>query len=353
MPKIELATSSGPIQFNYTISTPTLTSSASIDGRFPSIVFLHGEYIPQELFEAQFSDPLLRKQFNLIGLDLRAYGQTDNLASEDYTPAVAADDLYVFLNTLQVPTVHVLAVSIGCHVALELALAHPESVASLTLYSMPPPQEPPEVLAGRQEVFDFWNDAGEHEGGSIQEEADLDDELVTSLVRGIEMMLFGERSNALTGAIIGHALVLAKTIWAGSPEALSSSHVVLIDWFAKRRIFDVATLSKLKCPVSVIHGEEDIAYPLHAAQVFVAALQDARVDVEFHRVSAPHFGNVTDPDLINPILCDTVLSVVGEKTPVRATPAKVITDRHLMHSPFVKTLAMYGYSVSDDDSDSS
>ncbi|KAG6854423.1 hypothetical protein C0991_006966 [Blastosporella zonata] len=201
MPQIELNTPSGvSVDINYHISTPTSSSTTLVDQELPCVLFIHAEYLPHEGFEAQFSDPLLRKRFNLISLDLRGYGHTTTLAQADYTPAVAADDIYHFLHALNVSAIHVFGISIGCHVAIELAIAHPEFVSSLTLCTMPPGQEadPPEIMAGRNEVYEFWQDSGDHQGDSTTEVTeDMDEDLITNLVRGIQLMLFGESTVAL------------------------------------------------------------------------------------------------------------------------------------------------------------
>ncbi|KAG6854422.1 hypothetical protein C0991_006965 [Blastosporella zonata] len=348
MPQIELNVSSATLNLNYTISTPTSSSTTTVDYNLPCILFIHGEYLSHEVFEAQFSDPLLRKRFNLISLDLRGYGHTTTLAQADYTPAVAADDIYHFLNEFKIPRVHLFGVSIGCHIALELSLVHPEVVSSLTLCTMPSLQEPPEILAGRQEVFDFWSDSGEHQGDSTTEVTTaLDEDQIRNLVRGIQLLLFGESTNPLAVALIGYGTTLAKTVWAGSPDALASAYIVLICWYARRRIFDVETLSQLKCPISVIHCEEDIAYTLDDSEEFVALLRDAKLEVDFHQVPGPHFGHVTNPELVNPIICERVLSVAAPDTPLPIAKLNG-SRRQLLDTPFKKDLMQHGYRADDD-----
>jgi hypothetical protein len=78
----------------------------------PCVLFLHGEYVAQDIFECkyqlvpsvpsscplgQFSDPRLREHLNLIAVDMRKFGCTDGLVTKGYTPAVAADDVYKFM----------------------------------------------------------------------------------------------------------------------------------------------------------------------------------------------------------------------------------------------------------------
>lgn len=116
MPHLDLATPTGPVDWHYNISTPTLAFSPAIIPELPCVLFLHGSYgaTGQDIFErkticsqrsiilhpplAQFSDPRLREHLNLIGVDMRAYGGTRGAVTrEDYTPAVAADDVHRFM----------------------------------------------------------------------------------------------------------------------------------------------------------------------------------------------------------------------------------------------------------------
>ena len=51
-------------------------------------------------FIAQFSDPQLREQFNLVAIDQRSYGDTTgpvDLADKGYTPKTAAHDAFMFI----------------------------------------------------------------------------------------------------------------------------------------------------------------------------------------------------------------------------------------------------------------
>ncbi|KAG6810568.1 hypothetical protein H0H92_011324 [Tricholoma furcatifolium] len=211
--------------------------------------------------------------------------------------------------------------------------------------------QPPEVLAGRKEVFEFWGDAGGHEHG--HDDKKLDDELVATMLRGIHLMMYGDTTESLPTAVLAHTLSIAKKVWTGSTEATASPNVVLIDWFAQQcRVFDVATLSKIKCPVSVIHCEEDITYALHESEEFAAKLRDGNVDSDFYRVAAPHFGHITSPELINPILCARVQSVVAPQAPV-PTSGTNETKPRLLDTPFTETLMQFGYRSDDSDQDSS
>lgn len=112
MPHLKVQTSSGPINFNYTISTPTCSSATTIQKDIPTIIFLHPVYIAQVIYHrmwhcpgrlpssqlliAQFVDLRLRR-FNLIALDSRGHGETIGDVPATYRRATAADDVYQFM----------------------------------------------------------------------------------------------------------------------------------------------------------------------------------------------------------------------------------------------------------------
>ncbi|KAF5383270.1 hypothetical protein D9615_005060 [Tricholomella constricta] len=356
MPNLSLSTPTGDINLHYHIATPISPSSPDIVANLPSIIFIHGEYACQEVFEAQFSDPRLRNRFNLISIDLRGCGASGGVVSKSHTPAIAANDLHLFLEKLKIPGVHVFSLSIGGHVALEWAHAHPEDVLSLTLCSPLSPEEPEDVKAGRLEVFDFWHDSSAHEGGTPDCEADLDEELISPMVRGCQQMMFSEHANPLTEAVTMTALTHASINWAGSPEILVSCRTICIDWFIERKVFNVEFYAKIKCPITIIHCEEDIGYPLRYAQEFEALLREAgHTEVLLCQVPGPHFANVVYPQLINPILSDRVLSVA---TPNAGDREEALSEgsegghNALLTTPFKEALAQYGYHSDSDEWDS-
>jgi pimeloyl-ACP methyl ester carboxylesterase len=52
-----------------------------------------------------------------------------------------------------------MGVSMGSCIALQMAIFAPERVLSICMFSPLPLIEPPEVMAGRQEIWDYWMEA--------------------------------------------------------------------------------------------------------------------------------------------------------------------------------------------------
>jgi pimeloyl-ACP methyl ester carboxylesterase len=71
--------------------------------------------------------------FDLVSFDYRGLGDSER-GNGTINVATLAEDAHALLESLSIPRAHVLGWSLGSVVAQELALSHPEQVASLVLY---------------------------------------------------------------------------------------------------------------------------------------------------------------------------------------------------------------------------
>lgn len=100
----------------------------------PIVVFVHGLVADNMSgFYYTLANPAARAGADVILYDLRGHGETERPPS-GYSLADAVGDLASLLDAMGVPIpVHVVGNSFGGTVALALAIAHPERVASLCL----------------------------------------------------------------------------------------------------------------------------------------------------------------------------------------------------------------------------
>ena len=77
-------------------------------------------------------------------MDYRDTGDSDSV-SEPYTIADLADDGAFFLSALEVQRAHVVGISLGGSVALQMVLRHPERVEKLVLVSASATYIPPSI----------------------------------------------------------------------------------------------------------------------------------------------------------------------------------------------------------------
>src|SRR4029078_8257660 len=99
----------------------------SIAGNGAPLVLLHAGIAHRTMWEDVM--PMLAGRFRVIACDLRGFGETP-LPDR---PFVYASDVAAMLDELEVARAHVIGVSMGGHVALDLVLARPDLVARLVL----------------------------------------------------------------------------------------------------------------------------------------------------------------------------------------------------------------------------
>jgi pimeloyl-ACP methyl ester carboxylesterase len=113
-----------------------------VEGQGPPLLLLEG--LGYGLWMWYRQRPALRAHFTLVLPDHRGVGRSDK-PDEPYTIGILAEDALAVLDAAGVGRTHVLGVSMGGMVALDLALRHPERVDRLVLVSTTPggPQAEP------------------------------------------------------------------------------------------------------------------------------------------------------------------------------------------------------------------
>ncbi|TFK38041.1 Alpha/Beta hydrolase protein [Crucibulum laeve] len=333
MPYIKVKTTSGLVNFHYTISTPTCTSAQAINPSLPTIIFLHPVYIPQAIFQPQFSDPKLRR-FNLIAIDSRCHGETTGSVPSTFRRLEAAEDLLKFMEALRLPPCHLFGMSMGACIALQAAVSHPQRILSCCMVSPLPLVEPVDVAEGRQEIYDCYVAA-------FKDPEALDEVAILDSVCGAVQLGFSGQDSKLIAALVKHALPQVLKQW--TPDRFDEVHTVAVKFFCDRHPHPRSSLEKVVSPIRLIHCGGDIAYPFNYAEELQQALEDAGVDVELSQVAeAPHFGSVTHSIEINAILHDFVLEQT--KSPIPPAQPEVT-------SPFESALVEAGWRQDDDSSD--
>lgn len=93
------------------------------------VVMIHGALGSSRVFADVI--PLLKAWARVIAPDLRGMGQSGRTAS---MPSTAwTDDLGWLLDTLEIPSIHLVGSSLGARIAMRFTLLHPDRVSSLTL----------------------------------------------------------------------------------------------------------------------------------------------------------------------------------------------------------------------------
>jgi len=93
------------------------------------VLLVHG--FPETWWAFRQLIPLLAARHRVYAVDLRGFGDS-GVADENYSSAVAAEDLHALIGQLSVGAVHVVGQDVSGGVIYRLAATHPENVISLT-----------------------------------------------------------------------------------------------------------------------------------------------------------------------------------------------------------------------------
>ncbi len=93
------------------------------------VLLIHG--FPETWWAFRKLIPLLTGRHRVYAVDLRGFGDSD-VADENYSSAVAAEDLHALIEHLAVGAMHVVGQDLGGGVIHRLAAGHPEDALSLT-----------------------------------------------------------------------------------------------------------------------------------------------------------------------------------------------------------------------------
>lgn len=96
-------------------------------GSGPPLLLIHAGIVDRRMWDEVM--PELAERFRVIRFDLRGYGETPLPSG----PFVYTADAAELLRALEVGRAHVIGVSMGGHVALDLAIAHPELLDRLVV----------------------------------------------------------------------------------------------------------------------------------------------------------------------------------------------------------------------------
>ncbi|KAJ7214670.1 hypothetical protein B0H12DRAFT_1242132 [Mycena haematopus] len=336
MPDLLLNTPTGPVQFNYVISTPTQASAPRIDPALPTVLFLHPVYLGKIIYHLQFADRNLRR-FNLVALDLRCHARTIGKAGKGYGRETAARDVALFM--VFNPSDSTISFIRNVHGRLHCAsdgVLFPSCVLSIFVVSSLPLTEPPDVGEGRQEIYDYWA-----EGARCGETME-DGSMMADAISGCLQLSVNSQPTPIFNAILRVSSAFMISQWG--VNSLDDFHAVSVDFFTLREAYTVDAMRNITCPVRLVHCGADIAYNLSTTNQVADHLRTAGVSVEVVQVpNAPHFGATTHPTEINAEFAKFMLSLCPDPPPPIPKQVK---------SPFTDQLIAVGWdSDSDEESD--
>lgn len=212
------------------------------------LVFLHGlgsSGLDWEYQVGAFSD-----RFRVITIDLRGHGKSDKPPGP-YSMELFADDVASLLTTIDATPAHVVGLSLGGMVTLELAASHPDALASITVVNTGPAVVP-QTFKDRLFIWQRY-----------------------LLLRSLSMEKIGEN---LAGRLLPgddkarDRKVFAERFKQNTKPPYKASFDAIVGWSVYDR------LANVQCPVLVIAADHDYS-PLEAKQVIVDQVPNGRLTV--------------------------------------------------------------------------
>ncbi|WP_372617746.1 alpha/beta fold hydrolase [Falsiroseomonas sp.] len=209
----------------------------------PPVLMLHSIGTSLHVFDPQAT--ALARHHRVIRMDLRGHGLS-SATTGDYSMSLLARDALALLDALGVRTAHVVGLSIGGRVALQMAAEAPERVASLVLMDTAAEFAPPEVWQQRIE---------------------------TVLAQGTAALAEVVMPRWVVDASLASSRGLRRMLLATDPLGYAGAAAALRD----ARATELA--GRIACPASVIVGERDIATPPALAEALRDMIPGATLTV--------------------------------------------------------------------------
>lgn len=219
--------------------------ACQLQGQGPPLLLLHGLGGSHDDWRKQV--PVFARRYRVITPDLRGFGASER--QEPFTVQQHARDAIAVLDALGIRRTHVVGLSMGGAVAIELALAAPGRVAGLVLANTAPSFE----LRGWQRRYMGFS------------------RLLLALLFGVSGVarLFAkaifpaEHQESLRKRLLERASHTSRWVYIASLRAL-------VRWDAEER------LGSLRCPTLVIGAEHDYT-DIHEKRRWAAKIAGAQV----------------------------------------------------------------------------
>jgi pimeloyl-ACP methyl ester carboxylesterase len=252
----------------------------------PGVVLVPGAASAFDWWDDEFCLRLAAGGFRVVRYDLRDSGRSTTvpLGAADYTGDDLVDDLAGLIVALDLAPAHVVGISFGGGMAQQLAISHPELVASLTLQSTSPgsaglPSMSPALAASfaRDDIQTDWTDRESVIRTMLADEARF----------GGEIPVDEERIRRIAGRVFDRSI----------DPAAGANHWSVAGASGRRE-----QLADITAPTLVVHGTSDPLFPVEHGEALAREIPHARL------LRVPGMGHQFPPpetwDLLVPAIVD-------------------------------------------------
>ncbi|KAH9965771.1 alpha/beta-hydrolase [Russula dissimulans] len=265
MPYVDIAQGNDFASLWYITNSPTGHVS-SFDPDKPTVILLHPFFLDSTWLDAQFGDPRLNEDYNLIAFDQRAAGRTLSRPNGKQDAWTDAADLAFACHALWMPPAHIWASeTTAANLGIRFAALFPHMVLSLTMLSVPSPTELEAYFHTCDELLHMWAHA-----------EDLDT-LEFALMQVIAYIAGSDVSVDLADEVIAYYETAYPPF---NRHRLAQIGNVLMN----REALTKKELAAIRQPCLLIHGEKNQIHPIQHAFNMVADLVNAQDGAKMYTI---------------------------------------------------------------------
>lgn len=244
-----------------------ISMNYQIKGKGSNLVLIHGAGDNLKMWYNQV--PVFARSFRVITYDVRGSGKTESPEGK-YSVSLLAQDAYELMKAIGVKEAYFVGYSMGGRIAAQLALNYPKLVKALVLASSSPDltPPPPEALGRRREMLELLDK------GDMKAFVELMARDVFS--PGFESSHPTEFEEYMKVKLQNKPDGIARIMRMGQPRSSPD-------------------LSKIKCPVLLLVGENDWIMGLAQGKEAHEAIRGSKLVV----LPAGHAAPIESPDKFN------------------------------------------------------
>ncbi|KAM0144238.1 hypothetical protein ACHAO1_000521 [Botrytis cinerea] len=234
-----------------TINSKQLYYRHTGEANGPPIIFIHGLGGSSEFYTPLVNALGLEKSHSLHFMDLEGHGLSPTIATSIVSISSYAADFAALAQHAKISGATIVAHSMGCTVALALALKHPSLVSKIILLG-PPPTPLPEAV----------------QTGSISRAAIVRANGMAAVVDAIATA--GTSTKSKTDNSLAIAAV-RMSLLGQDPEGYAKGCTALAGWNA------TVPIEQIKTSTLIITGDEDKVSPPQLCEKYAAEIKGAKV----------------------------------------------------------------------------
>lgn len=236
----------------------------------PCLLLLHAFPLDHRLWAHQITS--FRNSHRVIAHDVRGFGRSP-LSQGPWSFSDIADDILCGLDTLNIPSLTVIGLSMGGYLAFELVRKRPSLIQRLVLADTRPDADNQEERSARTQLAESVSQIG-----------------TDSLVKIMAPKLLRKRPDPSVTKVI------QRWIAEASPQAVIHALIAM-----RERPDSTPLLANIACPTLVLSGSEDLVTSVQDCRKLAEAISDSRYK---EIPDSGHISNLENPTAFNRALDD-------------------------------------------------